>query len=217
MALSQRHAPSSYAAEAISRGLNHHYVAATDDIDRAIAAAYRLIEKHESVDVKMRELLAEAGLSTQQFYRYFPSKDDFFVVLLEDGQQKLLTYLEHRIAKHKTPKARLQACLEGFLAQAEDPNAAARTRPFLVHKARLHRERERLGQTINSGFLDLFAAEIEASRPARPEAASSARADAGWLLALILAVMENYILEGAAPTAAQKESLLAFCFRALGL
>jgi AcrR family transcriptional regulator len=199
---------------AISRGLHERRLAAEDEVARAIAAAYRVIERDHSTELKMRDLLAEAGLSTQQFYRYFASKDDFITALLEDGQQRLLGYLEHQVAKHADPRQRLDACLKGLLAQAEDLDAAARTRPFLIYRARLHQRSPGLRDQLTSGLRALLAREITA---AREQDSTGAESDAFWVLSLTGAVMEAHILDGTSPTPDQRASLLAFCFRGLGL
>jgi AcrR family transcriptional regulator len=208
-------APVSFVEAAITRGLHDRRLAAEDDVGRAIKAAYRIIERDGTAELKMRDLLAEADLSTQQFYKYFASKDDFISALLEDGQQRLLGYLEHRIAKHTDPRERVDACLKGLLAQAEDLSAAARTRPFLVHRARLYLLYPRLRQQLTSGIRSLLVREITAAREG--VGLTDVEADATWVVFLIGSVMEAHILDGTAPTPEQEESLLAFCFRALRL
>ena len=201
---------------AISRGLDECRPAAADDISRAIQAAYRLIERDESAELKMRDLLTEAGLSTQQFYKYFASKDDFITALLEDGGQQLLGYLEHQVAKKTVPRDRIEACLNGLLAQAEDLPVAARTRPFLIYRARLHQRYPNLRRRLTPGIRDLLAREIAAGRPAGDRA--SAEADADCVLYLTGAVIEARILEGVASRRrGRRTAPLAFCFRALQL
>jgi AcrR family transcriptional regulator len=210
------HEAASYADAAIHRGLSRRYATAGRDVVNLIDAAYRLIERGGVVEVKIRELLAEAGMATQQFYRYFASKDDFFMVLLEDGHHRLRSYLEYRVAQHVDPRDRIQACLDGFLAQAEDSDASSKTRPFVVHKARLNQERNRL-HTMGSDVVDLLGREIKAARVALGTPSGDAESDARWLHALIMAVMEEHIIAATTPTAEEKESLFAFCFKALGM
>lgn len=127
----------------------------------------------------------------------------------------LRSYLEHRVAQHVDPRDRIQACLDGILAQAEDVEASSKTRPFIEHKARLNRERNRL-HTMSSDVVDLLGREIRAARVALGMSSDDVDSDARWLHALIMAVMEEHIIAGTAPTAEEKDSLFAFCFRALG-
>src|SRR5207237_8753121 len=104
---------------------------------RIVDSTSGLIARTGSVDPPLRDVLRETGLSTQAFYRYFQSKDELLLLLLDDGRRQLLGYLEHRVDRAATPEAGLRAWIEGVLAQADDPQAAARTRPFLANQDRL--------------------------------------------------------------------------------
>ena len=78
---------------------------------------------------RLRDILRESGLSTQAFYKHFRSKDELMLVLLDDGRRRLVGYLAHRMEKAGRPEQRIRAWIEGVLAQASDPEVAARTRP----------------------------------------------------------------------------------------
>ncbi len=66
-------------------------------------ATYELIEQTGSLEPSLRDILAHAGLSTQGFYRYFQSKDELMLVLLDEGRRRLVEYLTHRM---QTERAR---------------------------------------------------------------------------------------------------------------
>jgi AcrR family transcriptional regulator len=204
-----------FAQQAIYRGLSNRYRAAADDIDRLINAAYRIIARDGTVDVKIRDLLSEADISTQNFYRYFPTKDEFFLVLLEDGQQQLLSYLRHRVAAQRDPRKRVQAIVESLLAQAEDADASVRTRPFLVHKARLAQDLARWDRDPSAEIVDFVRHEIAAARVDSGVSGADNAADAEFTVHLALAVMERHILAGTKPAAAEKSALVDYCLRAL--
>jgi AcrR family transcriptional regulator len=115
--------------------------AADTDSERAIAerivdATYRVIERTGEVDPTMRDILREAGLSTPAFYRHFRSKDELLSVLFADGRRQMASAIERRVARAGTGQERLRAWIGAVFAQARDPRAAARTRPFF---ASLHR------------------------------------------------------------------------------
>jgi AcrR family transcriptional regulator len=200
------------AEQAINRGLSTRYKAAAADVDRLISAAYRIIARAGTVDIKIRELLAEAEFSTQNFYRYFPTKDEFFLVLVEDGQQRLLQYMRHRVAEQQSPRDRVRAVIESLLAQAEDTTASVRTRPFIVHKARLAKGRP---PDFSTEIHEFVRNEIRAARDAAGVPGAASTADADFTLDLAEAVMERHILEGTSPTAAEKSALIDYCQRAL--
>ena len=52
------------------------------------------------------DIVAAAGLSNDAFYRHFPSKDALVAAILEDGTERLLSYLAHQMAKEATPEGR---------------------------------------------------------------------------------------------------------------
>ena len=108
-------------ARAVARSLSGRVAAATQEVEQLVEATYRVVSRDGSVDPRVRDILLEAGLSTQVFYRHFRSKDDLLLVLLDDGRRRLADYLTHRISKARTPAARLRAWIEGMLAQAADP------------------------------------------------------------------------------------------------
>src|SRR3954464_11807351 len=124
------------ARRAVDRSVAPRHDAYASEIRRIVDATYELIERTGQVSPSMRDILAATKLSTQGFYRYFQSKDELLLLLLDDGRRKLLAYLEHRMVKVPPPQ-RVRAWIQGVLAQAAHPGAAARTRPFLAHQDRL--------------------------------------------------------------------------------
>ena len=105
--------------------------------ERIIEATYRLIERTGDVDPTMRAILREAGLSTPAFYRHFRSKDELFSVLFADGRRRMAATIERRIARAGNGEQKLREWITAVFAQARDPRAAARTRPFMASIDRL--------------------------------------------------------------------------------
>ena len=125
----------SLASAAVQRALSGRYRTAERELDRVLDAAYALIRRRGTVELTMRELLAEAGMTTEAFYKLFASKDAFVDVLVEDGGLRLASYLTHQVAKatttaeardQDTARAGIEAWIRGMLAQAANPEAAAR-------------------------------------------------------------------------------------------
>jgi AcrR family transcriptional regulator len=125
------------ARRAIERSTGDRKVAYEHEIERIIEATYQVIEKTGSFDPSLREILKLTKLSTQTFYRYFQSKDELLVVVLDDGRRQIVDYLKHRMSLASNPEGQVRAWIEGVLAQAKDPVAASRTRPFVVSPDRL--------------------------------------------------------------------------------
>jgi AcrR family transcriptional regulator len=76
---------------------------------------------------RVADIVAAAGLSNDAFYRHFPSKDALVAALLEDGTQRLQSYLAHQMAKEATPQAKVRRWVEGVLSQAADEDIASTT------------------------------------------------------------------------------------------
>ena len=107
------------------------------EIERIIEATYQVIERTGRFDPSLREILKLTQLSNQAFYRYFQSKDELLLVVLDDGRRQIVDYLKHRMSLASNPEDQVRAWVEGVLAQAKDPVAASRTRPFVVSPDRL--------------------------------------------------------------------------------
>jgi AcrR family transcriptional regulator len=121
----------------IERTLGSKEQALTDELNQIIEATYRVISRTESIDPPLREILREAGLSTPAFYRHFRSKDELLVGLLEQGWGLLRGYLAHQMEKAGGPRQQVAAWIRGMLAQAAEPEAARRARPFVANLYRL--------------------------------------------------------------------------------
>ena len=119
------------------RALADRYEAYTDEVHRLLDAAFSVMRRTGSVSPRVSEIVREAGLSNQAFYRHFSSKDELLVAVLDDGLQQLVDYLAHVMAKADTPLGRVRRWVEGILAQAVDAQAASSTRPFVVNSLRL--------------------------------------------------------------------------------
>jgi AcrR family transcriptional regulator len=76
---------------------------------------------------RVADIVAEAGLSNDAFYRHFASKDALVLAILEDGAERLTGYLAHQMEKESTPQGRLRRWVAGVLSQAADTEIAAAT------------------------------------------------------------------------------------------
>lgn len=120
-----------------SRTLAGRTEAYADEVRRLVDAGYAVMRRTGRLDPRVTDILREAGLSNQAFYRHFRSKDELLVAVLEDGQRQLLAYLEHRMAAADPGAPRVRAWVGGVMEQARNPAAAENTRPFAINNARL--------------------------------------------------------------------------------
>ncbi|MCW2829871.1 MAG: TetR family transcriptional regulator [Aeromicrobium sp.] len=120
---------SARAEAAINRSLSQRQSAAENGIGRLIAAGRHLMSSGKNP--RVADIVEEAGLSNDAFYRYFPSKDEFVSAVIEDGALRLLQLVERQMADHDDPAARLDAAIEAVMSQARDEAVATSTRNIL--------------------------------------------------------------------------------------
>jgi AcrR family transcriptional regulator len=120
-----------------SRTLADRSEAYAEEVRRLVDAGYTVMRRTGTLEPRVNDIVREAGLSNQAFYRHFRGKDELLVAILDDGQRRLVTYLEHRMAAADDGEGRVRAWVDGVLEQARNPDAADNTRPFAINSARL--------------------------------------------------------------------------------
>ena len=73
---------------------------------------------------RVADIVAAAGLSNDAFYRHFPSKDALVAALLEDGAERLASYVAHQMDKEPTPAGKVRRWVDGVLSQTREEIAA---------------------------------------------------------------------------------------------
>src|SRR3981081_2857466 len=61
-----------------------------------------------SASPRVADIVRAAGLSNDAFYRHFASKEERVAAIVEAGAERLVQYLEHQMAKERTPKGQLR-------------------------------------------------------------------------------------------------------------
>ncbi len=183
------------------------------EMGRIVEATYDHIEESGSLEPSLRDILRSAGISTQGFYRYFRSKDELMLVLLDDGRRRLGDYLAERMTTATSPSGQVRAWVEGVLVQASHARSAARTRPFAANEDRLTElfpDEQRASVDLLVGLL------IEPIRAAtdRPQSAGD---DAEAVYRLAFGVLRSHLLRRTRPTAAEVEHVVGFCLRGIGI
>lgn len=153
-------------SQAAERSLRGKREAAEQEVGRLVEAALALIRGTGQLEPRVSEIVREAGLHNQAFYRHFESKRELLVAVLDHGIELLAGYLEHRMQAEVTPEDRVRAWLAGMLAQALDPDAADATRPFVLARGRLadsypnevRESEQRLRALVRSAIADGVAA-----------------------------------------------------------
>jgi AcrR family transcriptional regulator len=98
------------------------------EVRRLLDAALEVIRRCGTTSrPRVADIVATAGVSNDAFYRHFASKDALVAAILEDGAERLGSYLAHQMAKEAAPAGKVQAWVEGVLSQATDDDIAATT------------------------------------------------------------------------------------------
>jgi AcrR family transcriptional regulator len=178
------------------------------EVRRLLDAAYAVMARTGDIDPRVGDIVKEAGLSNQAFYRHFPGKDALLVAVLDDGQRRLVETLERRMQRVEPGSARVRAWIEGVLAQARNREAAKNTRPFAINGARLN---------------DRFPVETAASservvgplREAVIEAGGDPVRDTAAIRELAMGTMNRFIVERRIPATADIEHVVRFALAGL--
>jgi AcrR family transcriptional regulator len=192
-----------FASRAVERTIADRRGEYVQEIQRVVDATYRVIQRTGDVDPSLREVLKECKLSTQGFYRYFQSKDELLLLMLDDGRHRLISYLSHRMQKATTAEGRVRAWIEGVLAQASEPDAASRTRPFLANEDRLAAAFPDEHQLSIDGLVDLLVDDV------------GDRRDAEAIYHLAFGTLHAALRRGRAPSAAETKHLVRFCLQGI--
>jgi AcrR family transcriptional regulator len=211
-------APATAVGQAVDRTLEGRRAAAQEEVERLVSAAFRVIERTGSLEPKVSDILAEAGLSNQAFYRHFRSKHELLVAVLDEGIRGLGRYLAARMAEATNPSNPSEAIREwirGMAAQAQDPSGAQASRPFALARGRLA-EAFPLEIARSEGQVTApLRAALEAARASGRMPAVLADQDAESLYHLMMGWVEARLVEARIPEASEVARLEDFIMAGL--
>jgi AcrR family transcriptional regulator len=201
--------------QTVDRSLEGRRIAAQDEVERLVSAAFRVIERTGHLEPKVSDILAEAGLSNQAFYRHFRSKHELLVAVLDEGIRGLGRYLAGRVAEAASPREAVRQWIQGMAAQALDPTGAQASRPFALARGRLAEafpaEIARSGSQVTAPLRDaLEAARVEGTMPA-----IDADSDSEALYHLMMGWVEARLVEARIPSDREVARLEAFAMAGL--
>src|SRR5947209_18683204 len=91
-------------AAAVERALDDRQRGATEEVERILAAAVRVMERVAPQAPRVSDIVTEAGSSNKAFYRYFAGKDELILAVMERGVAIVVSYLQHQMAKQLRPE-----------------------------------------------------------------------------------------------------------------
>jgi len=196
------------ADRAVSRSLAARREAYSDEIRRLVEAGYTVMRRTGGVDPRVGDIVREAGLSNQAFYRHFRGKDELLLAVLDDGQRRLVGYLEHRLAGVDAGREQVRVWIEGVMEQARNRDAAENTRPFALGGARLA---DRFPEEIRHSR-ELVLAPL---RAAVEVADGDPRRDADAVYELVMGSMNESLVQRTAPSDEDVAHLVDFALKGM--
>ncbi len=194
---------------AVERALDERQREATEEVERILAAAVRVMERVAPDPPRVSDIVAEAGSSNKAFYRYFAGKDDLILAVMERGVAIVASYLQHQMAKESRPRDKVARWIEGSLAQVADPHLismsraaagqmAASSNGHAADRAMMRPLRELLAEPVAGLGSDDVERDVEA------------------VFSCAIATMRRYVGSADRPSPGDIEHLVQFCLRGLG-
>ncbi|HTU38344.1 MAG TPA: TetR/AcrR family transcriptional regulator [Acidimicrobiales bacterium] len=202
-------APTGVAERIVRRSLAKREGEYANEVRRLLDAALEVMQRCGTASrPRVADIVAAAGLSNDAFYRHFKSKDDLVTALLDDGGERLRSYLEHQLAKETSPEDQVGRWVEGVLAQAVG-DVAATTLAVMWN-----------GGSAAAGLAAgrHFASAPVATLLHKPFAALGSVApelDARLAAHATFGLLSDLLWEGAEPARAEVDRVTAFCLHAV--
>jgi AcrR family transcriptional regulator len=182
-----------------------------------VEAARRLIAVKGSA-FTTQELVKDAGVALQTFYRYFASKDQLLLAVFEDLISDFCTALRERVAEVDDPVERLRMCVTIAAQQRAGSGENAAGPQFITseHWRLQQRYPEEIAVAI-APFRDLIAEEIDLAVVSGSLHTPDPERDAWHITQLVMAVFHHYAFAQSEESEEEvAERLWRFCLFGLG-
>lgn len=192
---------------AVGRALDNRQREATEEVERILAAAVRVMERVAPEPPRVSDIVAEAGSSNKAFYRYFAGKDDLILAVMERGIAIVVSYLQHQMAKEARAEDKVARWIEGTLAQVADPHLISMSRAVAGQLSNwLVSDREMMRP-----LRDLLTAPVTAL------GSTDIERDVEAVYGGTVAMMRRYVGSADRPGPEDIEHLVKFCLLGLGV
>ena len=205
----------SLALRSVDRSMERRRAVYEDEVRRLVDASFAIVRRTGRLQPRVGEIVAEAGLSNQAFYRHFRSKDELLLAVLDEGIRLLASYLEHRMAKARSPERRVRQWINGVLEQALNEESAEATRPFALSRARLAELFPSEVRASERQLVAMLRDAIAAARDAGALAKADPERDAEVVYDLAMGWVERKLADPATARRADAEHLADFAMRGL--
>jgi AcrR family transcriptional regulator len=182
-----------------------------------VRAARRLIAA-KGTSFTTQELVKEAGVALQTFYRYFASKDQLLLAVFEDLISEFCDALRNQVADMPDPIERLRYCvtIAAWPPGSDGENVAAPQFITSEHWRLQQEYPEEIAMAIKP-YSDLVGDEIENAVRAGSLDSSDPQSDAWHVTQLVMAVFHHYAFTETGQSGEEvAERLWRFCLSGLG-
>lgn len=165
----------------------------------------------------IQELVTEAGVALQTFYRYFTSKDELLVAVIGDAMTDACEAWVNGAADFPDPISRLRSFVTGVL-DLLNSDGGGTARVVIMTRWRLHREFPAELAEAERPFVEMLSNEVKAAVEAGVLNPPDAEWDSWAIAELVRAVFHFYAFASPQPADIDdiKEKLWRFCLAALG-
>ncbi len=182
-----------------------------------VEAAKRLIDEKGN-RFTTQELVKEAGVAMQTFYRHFAGKDHLLIAVIEDLTTEQVALSEEATRDLPDPLVRLRHHVMATLTSL-DASGKEGTGPRFVTAEhwRLHQLHPEDMAHATQSFTDLTARELRAAQAAGLVTSTDIDGDAALVTKLVTAVYHHYAFAKAdKPAELIAEKVWAFCLGGIG-
>lgn len=182
-----------------------------------VDAARRLIAERGD-GFTTQELVKEAGVALQTFYRLFAGKDQLLLAVFEDMIAEQCSHYEEAARALPDPVARLRFYItEAVRSVGGDSSEGIRPRFVTAEHWRLYQLFPDEMSHATQAFTDLVLRQLEAARDQGLLAPADPERDAWFVTKLVMGVYHHYAFAtNTLDAAAIGDQLWAFCCNALG-
>ncbi|MGI5321128.1 TetR/AcrR family transcriptional regulator [Actinomadura nitritigenes] len=179
----------------------------TNEVRCLLDAALEVMKQRgTSSRPRVADIVRAAGLSNEAFYRHFPSKDALVAALLEDGTERLYSYVAHQMSKEPTPEGRVRRWVQGVLSQACEESAAT-TRAVLWNAGAVSEVSGSAPPVPSDRLAELL------SEPLRELGSADPAFDASLAAYATFGKLGGHLGSGNQPTDRDIRRVTAFCLR----
>jgi TetR/AcrR family transcriptional regulator len=187
------------------------------DLDKEIVdAAQRLFHKHGDEGFTIQQLVEEAGVALQTFYRHFSGKDQLLLALLERSVAGFCGELRQATSEIDDPVERMHVYVTRPLG-LQRRGTTADARAFTHEHFRLFQLYPDEVSSATGAFAELVFEALEEARALGLVTSPDARRDAWMITELVMTTFHHYSFTDLGPDAdAVIDHLWHFCRTAIG-